>query len=255
MDGRIIEVNKKFSLAVNLQRDELLGKYLKNIFVYNTDTDEYYNHIRELKQGQKITRIEEIKTDNDMHLFFEVHYSPILDRDGRPYKILCIAVNLTQSKNLEKIVLQKEQQFAELDIKHKNFNDIIGLSFIQCVLAPDTTIIEVNKNYTDITGYSHDESIGSSYRKFLKADELKQFEMIWPEVLKEKTYKGVIKRTAPTGEEHWLMASFIPYKDINNAIIKIIILAQDITEKKLKYQVLEEANKEIERLKGLQGQI
>jgi len=33
-------------------------------------------------------------------------------------------------------------------------------------------------------------------------------------------------------------------------IYKIYMLAQDITEKKLKYQLLEEANREIERLRS-----
>jgi hypothetical protein len=76
--------------------------------------------------------------------------------------------------------------------------------------------------------------------------------LIITEVLKDKTYKGVIKRTKPTGEEIWLMTSFVPFKDKNGSIEKIYLVAQDVTEKKLKYQVLEDANKEIERLKGLQ---
>ena len=48
------------------------------------------------------------------------------------------------------------------------------------------------------------------------------------------------------------MTSFVPYKDKKGTIEKIYLLAQDVTEKKLKYQVLEDANKEIERLWGLQ---
>ena len=70
-------------------------------------------------------------------------------------------------------------------------------------------------------------------------------------MLKDKTYKGVIKRTKPTGEEVWLMTSFVPLKNKKDNIEKVYLFAQDVTEKKLKYQVLEDANKEIERLKGL----
>jgi PAS domain S-box-containing protein len=253
MEGRIIELNKKFSAAIDLHRDELLGKYLKNIFVYKTETEEFYNLIRELKLGQNITRTEEIKKDGNESLFFDVHYSPISDRDGHPYKVLCIAGNLTQSKNQENTIRQKENEYFVLNSNYNQYSKIVDQGFIRCTIAPDTTIIEVNDNYIEITGYSREELIGSSYRKFLKAEELKQFELVWLEALKEKIYKGVIKRTTPTGEEHWLMANLIPFKDENNSISKFIFLAQDITEKKLKYQVLEEANKEIERLKGLQN--
>jgi PAS domain S-box-containing protein len=254
MEGRIIEVNKKFSAAISLQRDELLGKYLKNIFVYNTETDEFYNHISELKLGKKITRTEEIKKADGESLIFDVHYSPISDRDGRPYKILCIAGDLTHSKKLENAIKLKDNAYSELQNYVEQYSDIIDQGFIRCIIAPDTTIMEANENYTQITGYSKEELIGTSYRNFLKAAELKQFELIWPEIIKEKIYKGVIKRTTPTGEEHWLMTNFIPFKKPDGTISKFVFLAQDITEKKLKYQVLEEANKEIERLKGLQNQ-
>ncbi|NJK94430.1 MAG: hypothetical protein HC905_05395 [Bacteroidales bacterium] len=47
------------------------------------------------------------------------------------------------------------------------------------------------------------------------------------------------------------MSAAIPVLDERGQIQKIYFIAQDITEKKLKYQVLEEANKEIDRLKSL----
>jgi methyl-accepting chemotaxis protein len=93
--------------------------------------------------------------------------------------------------------------------------------------------------------------VGRNYRLFLKDVEKNQFEKIWEEVMKDKTYEGAIRRTRPTGEEVWLMASFSPVKDESGVIYKIYFLALDMTEKKLKYQLLEEANREIERLKEL----
>ena len=47
------------------------------------------------------------------------------------------------------------------------------------------------------------------------------------------------------------MSTFSPVKDEEGKIYKIYMLALDITEKKLKYQLLEEANREIERLRGI----
>jgi len=45
------------------------------------------------------------------------------------------------------------------------------------------------------------------------------------------------------------MATFSPVKNEEGEIYKTYFLAHDITEKKLKYQLLEDANKEIERLR------
>ena len=72
---------------------------------------------------------------------------------------------------------------------------------------------------------------------------------IWEDVLKYKSNSGGIRRTKPTGEEVWLMSTFTPVKDENGNVFKVFFLGQDITERKLKYQLLEEANKEIDRLR------
>ncbi len=254
LEGHIIEINKKFSSTIKLHRDELIGRYLKGVFVFNSETDEFYNLLNELKNGKIITRNEEIHVDESHSIYIEIHYSPILDHDGKPYKVLGIATNITEHKLLEKVLKTKEEELSELSFSFNNYTDIIKQGFIACELLPDGTIAEVNQNYAEITGYHIEELVGKDYRKFLRPDELKQFEVIWNEVMKDKTYKGVVKRTKPTGDESWLMTSLVPFKDSKEIIKKVYFLAHDITEKKLKYQVLEEANKEIERLKGLQNQ-
>jgi PAS domain S-box-containing protein len=254
MEGRVIEVNKKFAAIIKMHRDELIGKYLKNTFVFNSEIDEFYNLLHELKLGRVITRNELIQSDENHRIYLEMHYSPILAHDGKPYKVLGIATNITEHKVLEQTLKAKEEELTQLDAAFDNFREIIIQGFLVCELSPELIILEVNEYYAEVTGYHMEELIGKDYRKFLRPDELKQFEIIWSEVQKDKTYKGVIKRTKPTGDESWLMTSLIPYKNSKGVIERIYLLAHDITEKRLKYQVLEEANKEIERLKGLQSQ-
>lgn len=251
MDGRITEVNNKFTAAIKMNRDEIVGRYLKSIFKFNLQTDEFSNLMAELRKGNKATRSEEIQNGHH-HSFLEMHYSPIIGTDGKPYKIFGIATNITSYKNLEKTLQEKEETINSLDFTFNHYKEFIKEGFIICELSTDCLVTDVNENYAEITGYHIEELRGKDYRKFLKPDELRQFETIWVEVLKDKSYKGVIKRTKPTGEENWLMTSFVPFKDKNGHIDKIYLLAQDVTEKRLKYQVLEDANKEIERLKGLQ---
>ena len=254
MEGRVIEVNKKFASIIKMHRDELIGKYLKSTFVFNSEIDEFSNLFHELQLGRVITRNELIQPDENQKIYLEMHYSPILSHEGKPYKVLGIATNITEHKVLEQTLKSKEEELIKLDAAFDNFREIIMQGFLVCELSSDLIILEVNDYYAEITGYHMDELIGKDYRKFLRPDELKQFEVIWSEVLNDKTYKGIIKRTKPTGDESWLMTSLIPFKDEKGNIKCIYLLAHDITEKKLKYQVLEEANKEIERLKGLQNQ-
>lgn len=254
LDGRIIEVNNKFSQAIKIRKDELMSRSLKNIFVFNPQADDFYNLVHDLKLGILVTRSEQAILGDGSSLHFEMSYSPISDRDGKPYKVFAIASNLTHSKNLEKEVKEKSIAISHLEFNYRQFEGLIDSGFIHCTLAPDASILGANENYLEITGYKLEEILNNSYKNFLKPDELKQFEVIWPEVVKDKTYKGVQKRTKPTGEEYWLMVNLVPFKNESGVIENVHFFAQDITEKKLKYQVLEEANKEIERLKGLQKQ-
>ena len=254
MEGRIMEVNKKFSSIVKKNRDELIGTYLRNIFVFNVENDEYYNLLLDLKQGKLINRNEILDFEDGSKVYLILNYSPILDRDGKPYKVLGIATNITDKIVLENSISKKDIELGEMEYHLTHFDQLMDSGFIRSELSADGILISANDNFTEVTGYTLKESIGKDYRKFLKPDELKQFELIWNEVLKDKPYKAVVKRTMPAGDEHWLMASFIPFKNKSGKITKVILVAQDITEKKLKYQVLEEANKEIERLKGMQNQ-
>ncbi|HEY4784810.1 MAG TPA: GAF domain-containing protein, partial [Bacteroidales bacterium] len=74
MEGRIIEVNKKFSVIIKMNRDELIGRYLKSIFIFDAQTDEFSNFLVELKKGQIVTRSEET-LPNAHQVFIQVHYS------------------------------------------------------------------------------------------------------------------------------------------------------------------------------------
>jgi methyl-accepting chemotaxis protein len=131
----------------------------------------------------------------------------------------------------------------------ETLNEAVNASIIKCELDAEGIITDLNQNFSDASGYSRKEMIGRNYRLFLKDIEKDQFEKIWLEVHKEKTYEGVMRRTKPTGEETWLMSTFSPVKDEHGQIYKIYFLALDITEKKLKYQLLEDANNEVERLR------
>ncbi len=251
VDGRIIEINKKFATMLNFSRDELINRTLKSIFSFDHENEEFYNLLKSLKQGNSVVRNEQINHLNGTVDFYLVHYSPILDNEGKPYKVLGIASNITDTKNLETNLHNKQEILSTTEFNFKQYKSLVNSGFINCELSPIGEILEVNDNYIEALGYHRHELIGKDYRIFLQPDESKQFELIWMEVHKDKTYHGVIKRTRPTGDQIWLIASYVPFKDDQGVIQKIHLFGMDITEKKLKYQVLEDANNEIERLKKM----
>lgn len=250
MDGKITEVNSRYCANIKCNHEDLLGKNLRAICFFNPQTEDYNLLWSELRNGRSIVREEEIHFNNKT-FYFTQNYSPIFDQDRKPYKVLVIATNNTKNITLEENVAELNKKMSSQSVEFNAVLEVMDKALIFAELNTDGTILKANKNYLEITGYLESEVISKNARFFLKPEELKQFDLIWAEVEKGKEHKGVVRRTKPTGEEYWLMSAAIPVIDERKQVQKIFFIAQDITEKKLKYQVLEEANKEIERLKAL----
>ena len=159
-----------------------------------------------------------------------------------------IANDITETVIQQESLEKQANEITRKNIEMGSFSNAVDLALIKCVYSPAGLILEANDNFENATGFTCKEMIGKNNRTFLQRAEKEQFDKIWSGLLKDKPYSGVIRRTKPTGEEVWIMSTFTPVKDENGNIYKIYLLGQDITERKLKYQLLEEANNEIDRL-------
>lgn len=248
-DGKIIDTNEKLLDLLGTSRESIVGKRYSDIVMLDTRSETYHKLWAELREGMYQSRIENIRTSNNRELWLSVNFTPILDRTHKPYKIMCIASDISESKIQEMNLKRQSDVIARKNIELESLTESVDESLIKCIYDTAACIVDANENYEKTTGYSKSELMGKENKSFLKPDEEEQFRKIWAEVMKGKVYTGVLKRTRPTGEELWLMSNFTPVKDEKGSIYKVYFLAQDITEKKLKYKLLEEANREIERLR------
>ncbi|NJM16592.1 MAG: PAS domain-containing protein [Bacteroidales bacterium] len=92
---------------------------------------------------------------------------------------------------------------------------------------------------------------GKNIFEILPDEEKKFFNEFWPRLLENQTYKGIYKKLKEGEDPAFIMATFTPVNNENGKIYKIYFLGQDITEQKQRYNLLVEANKEIERLRDL----
>ncbi len=248
-NGRFSDVNEKFLFLLESPRDQVVGKHHSDFSVVDKYSQEYKDFWKKLREGETISQVEHFRLFNGNDVWMNQTYTPILDHNGKPYKILNIAHDISQSKKQQESLENQSNEIKRRGLEMETLSSAVDASIIKCELSHEGIVLNVNDNYLQTTGYSRRELMGKNLRLFLKDIEKQQFEKVWSEVLKEKSYTGVIRRTKPTGEEVWLMATFSPVKNEDGEIYKTYFLAHDITEKKLKYQLLEDANKEIERLR------
>jgi methyl-accepting chemotaxis protein len=248
-EGKIIDINDLFLKTLNSKREDIVGRQHREFSTLGRSAEEYDRFWDAIIHGQTRTIIEKMKLPNGKEIFLRQTFSPVIDNKGMLLRVLCISNDITETKVNEKLTEEKNIELEGLKKDLEHINLAIDNSFVHCEYSVEGRITYVNDNYCKITGHSRNELIGKINTIYFKEDEKVQFEKIWNEVLKNKPYSGSIKRSKPTGEEIWFMSSFIPIGDNEGNITKVFYLGQDITERRLKYKLLEEANKEIERLK------
>ena len=250
LNGRFTYVNDKFLELMESPREMVLGKHHHEFSMADKYAPEYKNFWEVLKKGNSVFREELFNMFSGKKVWLQQTFTPIKNSEGNTYKILQIAVDITRTKQQQENLEKQAAEIVRQNLEMESLSEAVNSAIIKCELDQDGIILNTNKNFEAISGLNRKEFLGRNYRLFLKAFEKEQFEKIWQEVLKGKRYEGATRRTKPTGEEVWMMSTFSPVKDEEGVIYKIYFLALDITEKKLKYQLLEEANKEIERLRN-----
>lgn len=249
LNGRFNNINDKFLMLLESQPDQVLGKRHTEFSQADPSSEEYKEFWELLKAGKSISNTELYKLFSGKEVWLRQTFTPIINREGNVYKIINIAEDVSETKDLKDRLKMRENEITRAGLDFVTLNDAVNSALIKCELDPDGIIMQVNDKYAEITGYGRKELLGRNYRLFLKDQEKEQFEKIWIELKKQKVYEGVIRRSRPTGEELWLVSTFSPVRDEAGHIYKIYFMGFDITEKKMKYQLLEDANQEIERLK------
>ena len=109
----------------------------------------------------------------------------------------------------------------------------INTAFIS--FTPDGKIIEVSEKFSNIVGYSSDELVGKEHR-FLCTPEFYNspaYSAFWSDLSKGNQHSGTFHRLGKSGKKVILEATYLPVKDDDGRVLRVIKLATDITEKQL----------------------
>ena len=95
-------------------------------------------------------------------------------------------------------------------------------------------ILEVNKKFESVSGYSRSELIGQDHRILNSGKHSKKFfRDLWSTIAKGNIWRGEIQNRSKTGRLYWVDTSIIPLKDENGNITGYSALRTEITDKKI----------------------
>lgn len=100
----------------------------------------------------------------------------------------------------------------------------------------DGSIVTANENFLNAVGYSLDEVRGKHHRMFVEPAirDSAAYEEFWAKLNRGDFEAGEYKRLGKGGKEIWLLASYNPIFDEKGKPFKVIKLATNVTEQKLK---------------------
>jgi methyl-accepting chemotaxis protein len=151
-------------------------------------------------------------------IWIQASYNPILDKSGKPVKVVKFATDITEQKRRN---ADFEGQIAAI---HKS------QAVIEFTL--DGTILTANENFLKTLGYSLDEIRGQHHRMFVEPAyrDSQDYRLFWERLGRGEYDTGQYKRIGKGGAEVWIQASYNPIMDANGQPMKVVKYASNITE-------------------------
>ena len=222
MDGTVLDANDNFLKALGYRLEEIKGQH-HSMFVEPAykQSSEYREFWAALNRGEYQAAEYKRIGKGGREVWIQASYNPILDPDGKPFKVVKFATDMT------------EQKLRNADY----MGQIAAISKSQAVIEfkMDGTVLSANDNFLKALGYTLDEIKGRHHSMFVdeafrQSYEYKEF---WAALNRGEYQAAEYKRLGKGGKEVWIQASYNPIMDLNGKPFKVVKYATDITPQKL----------------------
>jgi methyl-accepting chemotaxis protein len=222
LNGNILTANDNFLEWTGYTLAELQGKHHR-IFIdpEESHSPAYRAFWQKLGRGEfdtgEYTRIGK----NGKKLWIQATYNPIFDLEGLPFKVVKFCTDVTQNK----------KNTIETDTK------MTALSHSSCMMELDNKglILSMNDRFQQVIGFSRTELIGKSQDILMFDDERQSmaYQELWRQLHAGKSVNTQLRRKGIGDREIWLDATFSPIIGMDALLEKVVLIAQDNTDRKL----------------------
>ena len=198
-----------------------------------TEFDEGGNPVRFLGIVHDISNI--VETQRSLQEFNHQLESKIYERTAELQKstkaALSIMQDANQSKKLAEDALNKLRKSQSELIK---LSKAIEASPVSVVVTDADGIIEyINPKFTDVSGYTAEESIGQNLQDLQYGGiQTNSHKTIWKTLKQGKEWHGELRNIHKDGTLLWESSSISPIRNDDGMITNFVAVKEDITEKK-----------------------
>ncbi len=222
LDGKILTANENFLEVVGYTLDEVRGqKHTMFVDPATRTSSEYLQFWDALRRGEYVSGQFRRTAKGGREVWLQASYNPILDGDGKPFKVVKYATDITAQKlataNYEGqlAAIRKSQAVIEFDL--------------------DGRIITANEKFLDAVGYTLDEVRGQHHGMFVEPVHRvsPEYRLFWEKLGRGEYDSGQYKRVRKDGKEVWIQASYNPIFNLSGKPFKVVKYAADVTTQKM----------------------
>ncbi len=219
LTGHVLRANDNFLSVLGYSLEEIKGKHHR-MFCDEEHANSTVYHLlwEKLGRGKFDTGVYKRISKEGREIWIQATYNPILDAEGKPYKIVKFATDITalQIKSAE-----YEGKIAAIDRSQAVIEfDLLG------------NILHANQNFLSTLGYRLEEIVGKHHRMFCEEHYVTSaaYRDFWQRLGQGQFFSDRYMRLGKFGQKIWIQATYNPIFNADGQPYKVIKFATDITQ-------------------------
>lgn len=233
LEGRVLEVNKKFEELHGWMREEIVGQVLP--MTPASEKDEAFRLYRRIIQGEEISAIEAPKLRKDGSSFYaNVTISPIKDDRGEVIAFVGVERDITEKKRAEEELRESEERYRVL----------VECSPEPILVYEQDRIVFANPAAVNLVGAKMPEDlVGEHVSRFWHPDDMACLPMRIRELLREEKASDMTeqKLIRLNGDVLHVEMRAVPIKFKDRQSVQLLF--RDVTDRKKAEEMIRRSEK------------
>ncbi len=226
LDGGYMLVNKLYKSLLRLDEQKVIGRKDTDLFPTRQALVLQANDRQVRETGTALQVEEKIPQEDGFHTYLSVKF-PLRDGEGKIYAVCGISTDITEKKQVEERLRQSAAVFE-------------NISEGMLITDLDARILDVNKSFCEISGYSREEVLGATPRLW-KSDrhDTDFYRDMWQSIINKGHWRGEIWNRRKNGNIYPAQLIINSISDEEDNPTHYVALFSDITHLKQSEEQLE----------------
>jgi PAS domain S-box-containing protein len=241
LDDKIIQANQQTEILLGYDAEELMNMPLSQ-FMHPDEWADAEEKTAALFSGEIVPPYERIIVNKSgQEVPVEINLTLIRDDNGAPKYFQSIVRNISKRKLFEAALKDSEERFRLAFEKGP-----LGIA----IADHDLRIIDANETFCQITSYSKDEIIGSTFETYTHPEDITREKPLFDQLFKGEIpgYNIQKRYITRSGETVWINLTAGILRDQEGAPQYALGIAEDITERKINEEELRKHREQLEQL-------